>query len=139
MWIVLCFACVGKDEAVTTGPYDDYVWPDGATAPKIFSAKIYCQSTDAGLQTFLELEVNDPQGPFDIRQGTWKSYSPSNELLAEDILYCDLEKTCYYSFTPDQYPLLPCDQLGSYTTEAQLEDYSGNLSEWVELEYLGIE
>lgn len=138
MWVLCWFACAGKS-AVDDSQGDVYQWEEGAVAPKIFSGSVYCQWTDAGLQTFLELQVDDPQGPFDIREGRWTAVSPNGQELAEDVLYCDEERTCYYSYTPDQYPLLPCDDLEDYTLEAVLEDYSGNLSEPYVLRYLGIQ
>ena len=134
MWIFLWVACASKSTSEVE--VTDYVWPEDAVNPMVFSGIVYCQYTDAGLQTFLEIEFDDPQGPFDVESAFWTAYSNTQETLAEDVLYCDhLNRTCNYSYTPVQYPQLPCDGLleSGHILASYLQDYSGNLSEEYQL------
>jgi len=133
--LTLLFGCDEKN--VDTGSlFGDDV------SPVLMGGRIWCNqgNDEAGPVHlfFLEAEAADPQGDLDLsEEANWTAtLIQDGQIMVEDHLYWEDGKYVY-SFHEDQHPNIECNDLDNFRFVVQTSDWSGNVSNEIELEVLG--
>ena len=133
--MMIWFGCEDKTQETESMFVDD-------VSPVLLSGRIWCnQGVDEAGPVhlfFLEAEAADPQGDLDLlEEANWTAtLIQDGQIMVEDYLYWEDGKYVY-SFHENQHPNIRCDELNNFRFVVQTADWSGNLSNEIELEVLG--
>ena len=112
---------------------DDDIQFDG-DGPVIVEGKAWCQagSDSSGMIFYFDVRYADPQGDFDVDQGsvTAQDKSSGTEVFTDSLLFCR-EGKCEGSFRDGVYPLVTCATADGYEFLASVTDRSGLQSDTV--------
>jgi len=111
-------------------------------SPVLIDGRVWCNQgvDEAGpvYLFFLEATAADPQGDLDLsEEASWTAtLIQDGQLMVEDVLYWK-EGNYLYSFHEVQHQNIECLQLHDFRFLVQTTDWSGNVSNQIELEVLG--